>query len=113
MKRIYFHSIASVALTTAVIALATPAMAQHGGRRGGGMNNGGNRPSSSMSSSPSSSSRSSSSMRSTPRFGIFVVNGYGAIFGRAFVNASKSEDLPALGKPTKPTSANIFNSKMA
>jgi hypothetical protein len=33
----------------------------------------------------------------TPRFGIKVVNGYSAIFGRAAEIAAISEDLPALG----------------
>ena len=50
--------------------------------------------------------RSSSSPRSmTPRFGSRVVNGYGAIFGRAAVRAARSVDLPAFGRPTSPTSA--------
>ena len=42
---------------------------------------------------------------STPRLGIFVVKGYGAIFGRAFVKKSSKLDFPAFGKPTRPMSA--------
>ena len=34
-----------------------------------------------------------------------MVNGYGAIFGRAAVSAASSVDLPAFGSPTRPTSA--------
>ena len=70
MERKYLHSIASIALTAAAIALAVPSSAQ--GRRPGGPGSpGGNRPSSSMSSSPRqsspSTSRPSSSMSSSPR----------------------------------------------
>ena len=52
----------------------------------------------------------SSSTRSTPRFGMIVVKGYGAILGRAFVKKVNSEDFPALGKPTRPASAIIESS---
>lgn len=34
-----------------------------------------------------------------------VVKGYGAISGSARVMAARSDDLPALGRPTRPTSA--------
>ena len=52
----------------------------------------------------------SSSTLKTPRFGIIVVNGYGAIFGLAFVKAVNNDDFPALGNPTNPTSAIMLNS---
>ena len=52
----------------------------------------------------------SESTLKTPKFGIFVVNGYGAIFGRAFVKAVSKEDFPAFGKPTRPTSAIMLSS---
>ena len=35
-----------------------------------------------------------------------------AIFGFAAVIAESNVDFPALGKPTRPTSAKIFNSRM-
>src|SRR5580658_2441927 len=41
----------------------------------------------------------------TPIWGWSVVKGYAAILGCAFVIALVSEDLPALGNPTRPTSA--------
>src|SRR5690606_662701 len=46
----------------------------------------------------------------TPRLGINVVNGYSAIFGRAADSTEISEDLPAEGKPSRPTSATDFSS---
>ena len=48
-----------------------------------------------------------------PKFGTIVVNGYSAISGFAAVIVAKSVDFPAFGKPTKPTSAKTFNSKIA
>src|SRR3954470_4577246 len=51
--------------------------------------------------------------RTTPRFGTSVVNGWSAIFGRAADIAEISEDLPADGKPTRPTSATLLSSMTA
>jgi hypothetical protein len=45
----------------------------------------------------------------TPICGCSVVNGYAAVFGRAWVIRPMSEDLPALGKPTRPTSAMLLS----
>ena len=44
-----------------------------------------------------------------PKYGLNVVNGYGAIFGNALVIAASNVLLPAFGNPMKPTSAIIFN----
>src|ERR1022692_2057871 len=44
----------------------------------------------------------------TPIWGWSVVKGYAAVFGRAFVIALTSDDFPALGNPTRPTSAMDF-----
>ena len=41
----------------------------------------------------------------TPIWGCRVVKGYAAVLGWAFVMAFVSDDFPALGKPTRPTSA--------
>ena len=46
-----------------------------------------------------------SSPSSTPSTGSSVVNGYDATFGAARVRRANSEDLPAFGSPTRPTSA--------
>mmetsp|Transcript_13003 Transcript_13003/g.47516 ORF Transcript_13003/g.47516 Transcript_13003/m.47516 type:complete len:377 (+) Transcript_13003:2021-3151(+) len=53
----------------------------------------------------SASLTSPSSGITKPRFGINVVNGYGAISGRARVSACNRDDFPAFGNPTSPTSA--------
>jgi hypothetical protein len=45
----------------------------------------------------SATTKVSSSTSTTPRFGSMVVNGYGAIFGRAALIALMSVDLPAFG----------------
>ena len=42
---------------------------------------------------------------SVPSTGSSVVNGYAATFGCARVSRASSDDLPALGSPTRPTSA--------
>mmetsp|Transcript_19704 Transcript_19704/g.50061 ORF Transcript_19704/g.50061 Transcript_19704/m.50061 type:complete len:279 (+) Transcript_19704:788-1624(+) len=47
----------------------------------------------------------------TPRLGMRVVKGYGATSGAARVSALSSDDLPALGKPTMPTSATTRSSR--
>ena len=52
----------------------------------------------------------SSGYSMTPICGWRVVKGYAATFGRALVMRVVSEDLPALGKPTRPTSAMLFSS---
>ena len=57
----------------------------------------------------SASTTCPSSSSITPRFGSRVVKGYGAIFGRARVKAASSDDLPAFGRPTSPTSARSFS----
>ncbi|OQC73814.1 MAG: hypothetical protein BWX44_01298 [Spirochaetes bacterium ADurb.Bin001] len=49
----------------------------------------------------------------TPKFGIFVVKGYGAIFGRAFVKYSSKLDFPAFGNPTSPISAMRLSSTLS
>jgi len=46
-----------------------------------------------------------------PTIGLRVVNGYSAILGSALVTLANRVDFPALGNPTKPISARIFNSK--
>ena len=46
-----------------------------------------------------------SSPSSTPSTGEIVVNGYSATLGTARVRRASSEDLPAFGIPTRPTSA--------
>ena len=51
--------------------------------------------------------RSSASI--VPSTGTNVVNGYAATFGCARVIVASSEDLPALGSPTRPTSASSLS----
>ena len=53
--------------------------------------------------------KSFSPARTTPRLGCSVVNGYGAIFGRAADTAARNVDLPALGRPIRPMSAISFS----
>ena len=50
---------------------------------------------------------------STPRLGSMVVNGYAAILGCARVSAASSEDLPALGSPTRPMSASSLRESVS
>src|SRR5579884_779631 len=45
---------------------------------------------------------SSSETLTRPRLGVSVVNGYGAILGRAPLTAPRSVDFPAFGSPTTP-----------
>jgi len=52
-----------------------------------------------------------SSLSTTPKLGVFVVKGYGAISGFALEIFERRVDLPALGSPTRPTSARSFNSR--
>ena len=47
-----------------------------------------------------------------PKFGFKVVNSYSPIFGFADVIEANNVDFPAFGKPTNPTSAKIFNSRV-
>jgi len=48
----------------------------------------------------------------TPKLGVKVVKGYGAILGRAALMRDSNVDLPALGMPTRPTSAMTRSSRM-
>mmetsp|Transcript_34882 Transcript_34882/g.115606 ORF Transcript_34882/g.115606 Transcript_34882/m.115606 type:complete len:327 (+) Transcript_34882:518-1498(+) len=75
-------------------------------------------PSCAPSSRPGMSARTSDASvsaaeRQTPKLGVTVVKAYGAIFGLAFVAAARREDLPALGTPTKPTSASSLSSSLS
>ena len=42
-----------------------------------------------------------------------VVNGYAAILGCARVSAASSDDLPALGSPTRPMSASSLSESVS
>ena len=48
----------------------------------------------------------------TPRFGFNVVKWYAAIFGFDALITDRIVDLPTLGIPTSPTSANTFSSSL-
>src|ERR671919_2588311 len=59
----------------------------------------------------SATTNDSSPLVTTPRFGVSVVNGYSAIFGRALLIREISVDFPAFGNPTSPTSARSLSSR--